>query len=153
MSEAPACDSPTGQPLVRAENGGKITREKGRKKDSKEPEKMREGGKGGGKDGGIDSLCFTTQRMRGEIGKSPLRRTLSEDHCSGLALPISPPLSTHLSSVSNNLYPRRPSFPQHSSQCHTAALLEVVGKGDTLKSSFISFFLISVTLCTDQREK
>lgn len=27
MSEAPACDSPTGQPLVRAENGGEITRE------------------------------------------------------------------------------------------------------------------------------
>lgn len=26
MSEAPACDSPTGQPLVRAENGRKITR-------------------------------------------------------------------------------------------------------------------------------
>ena len=30
MSEAPVCDSPTGQPLVRAANGGKITREGGR---------------------------------------------------------------------------------------------------------------------------
>lgn len=109
MSEAPACDSPMGQPLVRAENGGNITKEGS----------PREGGTKEGKGCRVDSLRFAVRRMRGEIGKSPLRRTLSEDQCSGLALPISPALSTHLSSVSNNLYPRR---PQHSSRRHVMQL-------------------------------
>lgn len=41
MSQAPAHDSPMGEPHVREENGGKITRKGGRDRDCEEPEKMR----------------------------------------------------------------------------------------------------------------
>lgn len=47
MSEAQDCESPTGQRLARAENGGgnnEERREEGRVQNRKDPEKMRGGG-------------------------------------------------------------------------------------------------------------
>ena len=107
MSEPQSVIRPRGSHSLEQKTEG--NKKRGRRM-AKNLRKWERGDEGGEND--VELICYVLLCYveEGKLVSLSLRHLLFKDQCPGLALPISPPLSTRLSSVSNNTYPKGPSF-------------------------------------------